>query len=234
VASAISRFMRRHKDALWAIVFNLARPFGHLRLPTYNLTFRYAMNAARAGYWRAKIGKMGKGVLIDSGVIIRGNPKNVEIGDYSYLDTRVQLQVYEPIKIGRYVHITSDVFIQSAAEVIIGDFVGISAGTRIYAGSNKYKAADGREKDVLLSMSAVAPPQLQYSEGNPVIIEDYAFIGLNSTVLPGVSIGRGAVAGAGSVVTRNIPPYSIAVGAPARVVAQRPIPESEKEPAIKR
>jgi len=80
------------------------------------------MNHARAGYWSPKFGKMGKSVQIDSGVIIRGNPKNIEIGDYSYIDTNVQLEVYAPIKIGKYVHITPNVYIQSGDEVIIGDF----------------------------------------------------------------------------------------------------------------
>ena len=52
----------------------------------------------------------------------------------------------------------------------------------------------------------------------PVTIEDYAWIGMNSIVLKGVRIGRGAIVGAGSVVTRDIPPFSVACGVPARVV----------------
>ena len=55
----------------------------------------------------------------------------------------------------------------------------------------------------------------------PVIIEDYVWIGTRSIILPGVTIGEGAVIGAGSVVTKNIPPYSIAVGNPAKVIKMR-------------
>ena len=185
------------------------------------------MNAVRAGYWSPRFGKVGKGVQIDSGVIIRGNPKNIEVGDYSYIDTNVQLEVYAPIKIGKYVHITSNVYIQSGAEVIIGDFACITNGTKIYASSNTYKTTDGREKDILLSMSSSAPPELQSVEYGPVIVEEYAFVGMNCVVLPGIRIGRGAIVGAGSVVTKDIPPYTIAVGIPARVVRKRAIPESE-------
>ncbi|MBE0416055.1 MAG: hypothetical protein IBX36_05925 [Dehalococcoidia bacterium] len=210
-----------------SVAFNLSRLVGFIRFPSYNLYFRRLMNAARAGYWSPRLGKMGKGVQIDSGVIIRGNPKNIEIGDYSYIDTNVQLEVYAPIKIGKHVHITSNVHIQSGDEVIIGDYACITNGAKIYASSNTYKAPDGREKDVLLSMSSSAPPELQYIEYGPVIIEEYAFVGLNCVVLPGVRIGRGAVIGAGSVVTRDIPPYTIAVGIPARPVKNRVIPKSE-------
>jgi acetyltransferase-like isoleucine patch superfamily enzyme len=54
-----------------------------------------------------------------------------------------------------------------------------------------------------------------------IIIEDDVWIGSNSVILGGVKIGRGTVIGAGSIVTKNIPPYSIVVGNPARVIKQR-------------
>lgn len=56
-----------------------------------------------------------------------------------------------------------------------------------------------------------------------VVIEDNVWLGYNVIVLPGVTIGTGSVIGAGSVVTRDIPPYSIAVGNPARVIKKRKI-----------
>jgi len=55
----------------------------------------------------------------------------------------------------------------------------------------------------------------------PVVIEDYVWIGAKATILPGVRLGKGCVIGAGAVVTRGIPAYSIAVGIPAKVVGQR-------------
>jgi maltose O-acetyltransferase len=54
-----------------------------------------------------------------------------------------------------------------------------------------------------------------------VVIEDDVWIGANVTVLPGRTIGRGSIVGAGSVVTRDVPPYSVVGGNPARVVASR-------------
>ncbi|MBL4677498.1 MAG: hypothetical protein JKY70_15040 [Mucilaginibacter sp.] len=52
----------------------------------------------------------------------------------------------------------------------------------------------------------------------PVIIEDNVWIGETVSVLPGVTIGKGSIIGASAVVTKNIPPYSIAVGNPAKVI----------------
>jgi acetyltransferase-like isoleucine patch superfamily enzyme len=56
---------------------------------------------------------------------------------------------------------------------------------------------------------------------DPVIIEDDVWIGLNAVILQGVTIGRGSIVGAGAVVNRSIPPWSVAVGVPARVVGRR-------------
>jgi acetyltransferase-like isoleucine patch superfamily enzyme len=55
----------------------------------------------------------------------------------------------------------------------------------------------------------------------PLIVEDEAWIGAHATILPGVRIGKGAVVGAGSVVTRDVPSLAIAVGVPARVIRYR-------------
>lgn len=52
----------------------------------------------------------------------------------------------------------------------------------------------------------------------PINIKDGVHIGIGSIIMPGVTIGEGAVIGAGSVVTRDIPPYCVAVGAPAKVI----------------
>ena len=55
----------------------------------------------------------------------------------------------------------------------------------------------------------------------PIVIEDDVWIGARVVVLPGCTIGRGSVIGACSVVSKSIPPYSVAVGSPARVVKCR-------------
>ncbi len=56
-----------------------------------------------------------------------------------------------------------------------------------------------------------------YSKG-PIIIEDDVWLGEKVSVMPGVHIGRGAIIGANSVVTKDIPAYAVAVGSPAKVI----------------
>lgn len=58
--------------------------------------------------------------------------------------------------------------------------------------------------------------------GGPVTIGNYAWIGYRAIVLPGLTIGEGAVVGAGSVVTRDVPPWTIVAGNPARKIGDRP------------
>lgn len=55
----------------------------------------------------------------------------------------------------------------------------------------------------------------------PVIIDEFVWIGSHSIILPGVHIGEGAIIGAGTVVTKDIPPLAIVVGSPARIIGYR-------------
>lgn len=57
-----------------------------------------------------------------------------------------------------------------------------------------------------------------YNMSKPIIIEDDVWIGLNCTILKGVTIGRGSIVAAGSVVTKSVPPNSLVAGVPARVI----------------
>jgi len=58
--------------------------------------------------------------------------------------------------------------------------------------------------------------------GGDVVIGDRAWIGYRAIILPGVTIGEGAVIGAGSIVSRDVPPYAIVAGNPARIIGERP------------
>jgi galactoside O-acetyltransferase len=61
----------------------------------------------------------------------------------------------------------------------------------------------------------------------PVKIEDKVWIGFNSIILKGVTVGEGAIVGAGSVVTKDVPPYTIVAGNPARIIREL-TPEERK------
>ncbi|KAM0554616.1 hypothetical protein ACHAO7_003755 [Fusarium culmorum] len=87
--------------------------------------------------------------------------------------------------------------------VIIGDRVQMGPNVNIYTA--------GHETSVLSRIKFV-------EFGHPIRIEDDCWIGGNVVILPGVTIGKGCTVGGGAVVTKSIPPYSIALGAPAKVV----------------
>ena len=113
------------------------------------------------------------------------------------------------VKIGKGSKIGATVDIdQSAPELItIGSHVWVTRGVMLLC----------HQRD--LSEYEVGKPvmdcELKYA---PIVIKDGAHVGIGAIIMPGVTIGEGAVIGAGSVVTRDIPAYSVAVGAPAKVI----------------
>ncbi len=58
-------------------------------------------------------------------------------------------------------------------------------------------------------------------KGAPVTIQDYAWICSRSIILPGITIGEGAIVASGAIVTKNVPPFSIVAGVPAKIIGQR-------------
>lgn len=107
----------------------------------------------------------------------------------------------------------------------IGDDFAMSGGTlcamdRIVIGNNVTIGANSVVVDTnfhpLQQEERLA--NLSSDDNAPVYIEDHVFIGMNCLVLKGVTIGNGSVIGAGSVVTRSIPPGMIAAGNPARII----------------
>lgn len=130
-------------------------------------------------------------------------------------------------KCGKKVIIRKNAYFGSGREIELGDYSEI--------GLNAYMTSDikiGRHvlmgpNVTILSLNHAfedpdEPIHLQGTTGRrPVVIEDDVWIGTYSILLPGVLIGKGSVIGAGSVVTRSLPPYSVAAGNPARVIRQR-------------
>lgn len=65
------------------------------------------------------------------------------------------------------------------------------------------------------------PIIMQGSYASKVVIEDDVWIGIRAIILPGIKIGRGAVIGAGAVVTKDVPPYTVVGGVPAKIIKRR-------------
>lgn len=141
--------------------------------------------------------RLGKDVKIYAFVNLYG----CEIGDETKIGTFVEIQ--KGVKVGKRVKISSHSFICEG--VTIEDFVFIGHGVMFI--NDKYPRA------------ANPDGSLQTEEDWQVIptcVKRGASIGSNATILCGVTIGEGAIVGAGSVVTRDVEPYTIVVGNPAR------------------
>lgn len=112
------------------------------------------------------------------------------------------------ISIGNNVYIGPSCVLFGEGEIEIGDDCLISPGTIITSQQHSYADAN-------------TPIREQPSEHARIVIDDDVWIGSNAVILPGIRVGRGSVIGAGAVVTKDIPPYSVAVGVPARVIKHR-------------
>ena len=126
-----------------------------------------------------------------------------KIGKHSRIDMNNYILGLRRIKIGKFTHINHGCLLDGRGGISIGDDVSISFNTSIFTGSHKID--DSRF------------PGKFY----PVRIENHVYIGANATILQNVTIGEGAVVAAGSVVTKNVEPYTVVAGVPAKKIADR-------------
>lgn len=135
--------------------------------------------------------------------------ENTRIGKYAFIIcvTGYNEKKYNPIiEIGSNVSIGHDCVISSTTNITIEDNVLISQRVLITDTLHGYE-------DVNISII-----DQDLTKCKPVIIERDSFVGVNGVILPGVRIGKHAVIGAGSVVTRDVAPYTVVAGNPARPI----------------
>jgi len=168
----------------------------------------------RRVYYARRLKHMGEGVLIDVGVCIQ-NPKAVSLGDYTLLSNYVTIEGGNGVTIGKRVHVAAYSLIQGLGTIKIGDYVNISTGSKIYSGTSTYEGGKRMSSPML-------PVEQNYVKKGMVMIGKDAFLGVGTIVMPGVTIGEGAIVGAGALVLGDIPPWTIAVGVPAKPVKRRP------------
>ena len=127
----------------------------------------------------------------------------IRIGTGSVIDRKAYIMAPRRLTIGRHTHINRSCLIDARGGLSIGNSVSVSHQVRIVTGGHDVNASDFHGRYL------------------PIAIGDYVWIGVGATILQGVSIGRGAVVCAGAVVTRDVAPYEIVGGIPARKVGKR-------------
>src|SRR5215471_10652240 len=146
-------------------------------------------------------------------------------------DTRIwaYAHVLKGAKIGRDCNICDHTFIEN--DVIIGHRVTVKCGVQLWDGVRI-------EDDVFIGPNATfSNDYFPRSRRKPkeflkTVVKEGASIGVNATILPGGTIGRGAMVGAGAVIVESVPPYAVVAGNPARIVSYCDVgPARSKEAA---
>lgn len=148
-------------------------------------------------------------------------PRGVDMGRgaSTYLGTMFDVGTQGRVTVGEYA-LVHGARIICDSEIIIGDYALISWNVVLM---DTYRVPfDASKRRQELELVPTRQPRFAAApvEARPVRIERNVWIGFDTCVLPGVTIGEGSVVGARSVVTEDVPPYTVVAGNPARVVRQ--------------
>lgn len=150
-------------------------------------------------YLDSKFSKIGKDVYVGKNGIF--TYKNIEIGDDVYIGANA-------------------VFQSTYGKIKIGNHVMFGPGVNIHGGNHKIN-----EVGSLMKHSS----KKQMGDDGVITIEDDCWIGANAIILTNVTIGKGSIIGAGAVVTKSLPPYSIYTGVPDVKIRERFTPKEIEE-----
>ncbi len=170
---------------------------------------------------RRELYRLGNGSVLYSTATIRnlhGNPNNIVIGNNTHIRGDLATFWYQgSIVIGDYCYIGEGTRIWSAGNVFIGNRVLISHNVNIFDNDTHPIEDYVARHRQFVGIIEGNVPKCELRE-RPVVVGDDVLIGCQSIIMPGVTIGKASVIGAGSVVTKDVPPYTLVVGNPARII----------------
>ena len=157
---------------------------------------------------------------------ILGDKDKIQVGKNTHILSQLLIFAHGgEIKIGNECYIGEGSRIWSGKRITIGDRVLISHDVNIFDNQTHSLSAKKRNKHFKDIFSVGHPISIDLQEAE-VVVDDDVWIGCQSIILRGTHIGTGAVVAAGSVVTKDVPPWTIVAGNPAKEI--RKIPENER------
>ncbi len=231
------------KRRLYALARGRDSTLGEVTVPLRDvlsyLWRRGALPYLRGLRWRPWLRACGGRLFVGRRVSLQF-PRHLSVGRNVYIgdDTYLSALSTEGVRLGDHVRIREQGWIQATA-TLDNPGVGLTIGEGTYIGPRAVFGAGGgltigRHVTMGAAVHLLAenhafqdPNQSIEAQGvtrQGIVIEDEVWIGNAVIVLDGVRVGRGAVIGAGAVVTRDVPPLAIAAGNPARVIGRRGAP----------
>ncbi|HEY7198708.1 MAG TPA: acyltransferase [Candidatus Dormibacteraeota bacterium] len=158
--------------------------------------------------WRAASRRFGNGVRVGAGVGFK-HLETFEIGDGVFIGAQAYIQgrFDGTCRIGDHVWIGPQAYLD-ARNLVLEDYVGWGPGAKVLG--SEHTGSPGGVPIIQTDLRI-----------EPVVVRHGADIGTNAVILPGVTVGRGAIVGAGAVVTSDVPDFAIVAGVPARVLRYR-------------
>jgi acetyltransferase-like isoleucine patch superfamily enzyme len=188
---------------------------GFVKCGVFQRRLQFVFMAPHVDLRNASLIRFGRGVTLERGVIIDGLSRdgivlgdNVAIGAYSLIRASSPSNLGAGVRMGSNSAIDAYSFIGAAGTVLIGENVIMGQHVSFHAENHNYDRAD-------------IPIKHQGARRRGIVIEGDCWVGSNTTLLDGSHVGRGCVIAAGSIVRGEIPPYSVAAGAPARILRSR-------------
>jgi len=155
--------------------------------------------------------RIGKGCTI--GMITCDWPNKIIIGNFCNIQDSVDFRIWHPFNPECFIKIGDNVFLGHACEFVCNSNITIGSNCLIASKTTFNDTGHLYSKNSLIKNQEITTKS--------IILEEDVWIGTSCVILQGVTIGKGAIIGAGSVVNKNIPSYEVWAGVPARFIKNR-------------
>ena len=201
------------------IIKNYIKYIGKLYSYVYPNKINKCINTLKnnlyTGYIQKNFAHFGNSVIMWKPYTLLGT-QNIYIGNNVVIESGVQLVTYSTKDYKPEIHISDNTLIRRNSHITAINKIRI--GKNVLTGTNVLISDNEHGESSRQNMN-VQPRLRQLVSKGEVIIEDNVWIGNNVCLFGGVRIGMGSIIGANTVVTKDIPPYSIAAGVPAKIIS---------------